>query len=97
MDRSRASEGLRSIAANIRRLREKRGLTQEQLAEAAGLETRYVQTLESGRANPSAAVLIIVAGSLEVSVGTLFRPAQLRKQRPGRPKASASKPPARRS
>ncbi len=77
--------GLRSIAGNIRRLRERRGWTQEALAERAELESRYVQTLESGKANPSAAVLLAVASALDVSPGELFRSAKLELRRPGRP------------
>jgi transcriptional regulator with XRE-family HTH domain len=49
MGADRVAEGLQSIAANIRRLRLRRGWTQEKLASVADLETRYVQTLESGR------------------------------------------------
>ncbi len=52
---------LRSIAANVRRLRIQRGLTQEQLAEAAALDRRTVQALEAGGTNPTAAVLVAVA------------------------------------
>jgi len=82
----KVAKGLRSIAANIRRLRLRRRLTQEQLAGAAGIELRYVQTLESGRANPSAAIILVVAEALDVRPGMLFRPAELPPRRPGRPK-----------
>jgi transcriptional regulator with XRE-family HTH domain len=85
MPAARIVTALRSIAANIRRLRLRQKLTQEQLAEAAELEPRYVQTLESGRGNPTAAVLIAVADALGVTPGVLFRPAELLDRRPGRP------------
>jgi transcriptional regulator with XRE-family HTH domain len=89
MPSDRVSRGLSSIAANIRRLRLKRGWTQEELAEGAGLETRYVQTLESRKANPSAATLIAVAHALHVDPGALFRPAALVERKAGRPKRRA--------
>lgn len=76
---------LASIAANIRRLRLKRGWTQEMLAGAAAMEPRYLQTLEAGAGNPSAAVLTLLAGALGVSPGVLFRPARPQKRRTGRP------------
>lgn len=91
MPTRRTAPGLRSIAANIRRIRQRNKWTQEQLAEAAGLETRYVQTLESGRANPSAAVLIAVAEALEVTPGALFRPALLGARQRGRPAVKPSR------
>jgi transcriptional regulator with XRE-family HTH domain len=82
----RIEHALRSIAANIRHYRVKRGWTQERLAELADLEPRYVQTLESGRANPSAAVIVSIASVLAISVGDLFRRRQLTVSKPGRPR-----------
>lgn len=85
MLRTIVPKGLESIAANIRKQRLRLGITQQQLAKAANLETRYVQTLESGKANPSAAVLIAVAKALAVGPGELFREAAMHDRRPGRP------------
>ena len=87
----RVRRGLQSIAANVRALRLRRRWTQEQLAEAANLETRYVQTLESGRANPSAAVLMVVAEALGVAMGRIFRLASLPERRPGRPRSGGAR------
>ena len=81
----RQLDQLASLAANIRALRERRGWTQEQLAETAGLATRYVQTLESPKANPRAGVLVAVAAALEVEIGRLFKPATFEAREPGRP------------
>lgn len=78
--------GLEAIAANVRRLRERRGLTQFRLAVAADVEPRYIARIESGTANPSAAILIKLAQALDVQVGALFRPAQREPQSPGRPR-----------
>ena len=82
------SDGIRSIAANVRRLREDRGLSQEALAETAGVDAKSVQLLESGAGNPTARLLLAIAGALEVSAGVLFRSAKLVARTPGRPKAT---------
>lgn len=82
------SDGVRSIAANVRRIRESRGFSQETLAEAAGVDAKSVQLLERGSGNPTARLLLAVAGALEVSAGILFRPAKLVARPPGRPRGS---------
>lgn len=46
------------LGRNILRLREAKPLTQEQVAEAAGVSWRYLQELEAGKGtNPSLTVL----------------------------------------
>jgi transcriptional regulator with XRE-family HTH domain len=82
------SDGIRSIAANVRSLREDQELSQEALAEAAGVDAKSVQLLESGSGNPTARLLIAIAGALGVQAGNLFRPAELVARSPGRPKGS---------
>ena len=88
MDPDPIDGGVRSIAANVRRLREKRGLTQEQLAEASGVDAKSVQLLERGTGNPTARLLLAVAAALGVPAGNLFRPAKLVPRAPGRPRKS---------
>ncbi|MGE0548659.1 MAG: helix-turn-helix domain-containing protein [Kofleriaceae bacterium] len=82
---ARPPDPLASLAANIRRLRERHGWTQEQLAERANLATRYIQTLESPKANPRASVIVALAEALVVDVGRLFQPAVFHAREPGRP------------
>ena len=86
------SKGLKSIAANIRKLRLRLGMTQPELAKPAGLAARYVQTLESGKANPTAAVIIKVADALDVAPGALFREAPMHDRKPGRPSGHKKTP-----
>lgn len=81
-----ATVGIESIAANVRRWRERRELTQEELAEAAAVDAKSVQLLERGTGNPTARLLIAVAGALEVPPGSLFRTARLGPRATGRPR-----------
>lgn len=74
------------IAANCRRLRKRRGLTQEALAEVAGLDLRFVQKIESGRHNMSLSALLAVANALDVPPGLLFRSSTMPEVKRGRPR-----------
>jgi transcriptional regulator with XRE-family HTH domain len=86
MEDPRVAEVLGFIGANVRRLRLKRGLTQEQLAEAADIDLRFVQRVEHGETNLGVAVLIKLADVLGVQPGVLFKPAELPEVKRGRPK-----------
>jgi XRE family transcriptional regulator, regulator of sulfur utilization len=59
------------LAANIRHLREARGLTQEQIARLAGLPRATWGHLETGGANPTLLVLDKVATALQVPIEEL--------------------------
>ena len=39
------------VGRNVRRIREKKGLTQEQFAELSGFSQQYISSLEQGRRN----------------------------------------------
>jgi transcriptional regulator with XRE-family HTH domain len=86
--RATAGAYLRYIAANVRRLRVKKNWTQEQLAEHASVEPRYVHSMEAARANPTVKVLVAVAEAFGVPPMALFRPAKFSKAPPGRPRRS---------
>jgi DNA-binding XRE family transcriptional regulator len=77
-----------SFAANVRLLREQRGLTQERAAEAAGVSYIYWKQLESERdVNPTLGILVGVALALDVEPMELLRTrAALAGRAPGRPK-----------
>jgi transcriptional regulator with XRE-family HTH domain len=79
------AEFLASIAANVRRHRLRRGLTQEALAERAGQDLSYLQRVERGATNLSASVLFALAVALDVPPGLLVRKARLAPSRRGRP------------
>src|SRR5437867_10880664 len=64
------------LADNIRAVREARGLSQQQIAKAAGIPRATWTHLESGAANPTLAVLIKVAAALQVRLDELLAPAR---------------------
>ncbi len=62
------------LAQNIRRLRALRGLSQQRLAELSGMPRSSWANLESGSANPTLAVLVRVAGALQITIEELLGP-----------------------
>jgi transcriptional regulator with XRE-family HTH domain len=67
-------DGRRLFAANLRRLRRAAGVTQEHLAEAAGLDRSYISLVENARANVSLDVICRIATVLRVRPVDLLRP-----------------------
>jgi transcriptional regulator with XRE-family HTH domain len=61
-----------SVGEEVKRLRQTKGWTQEQLAVYAGSSQPTVNLLEAGKRNPSAATLEKLARALEVEVVDLF-------------------------
>jgi transcriptional regulator with XRE-family HTH domain len=68
----RVQQMLRRLGARVKLLRRERRLTQEELAERAGLTSKFVGEVERAESNPSAASLARMAGALSVSMGDLF-------------------------
>ncbi|WP_260325841.1 helix-turn-helix domain-containing protein [Rhodococcus aetherivorans] len=58
--------------ARLRRLREARGLTGDDLADAAGISEATLRSWEIGRANPTPSLLADVAKKLRVTIGDLL-------------------------
>ena len=63
----------KAMAVNVVRLRKAGGLTQEELAERAGLSARYVSSIERGVVSASVTVLGRVARALDVDPCELIR------------------------
>jgi transcriptional regulator with XRE-family HTH domain len=61
------------MAVNLRRKRHDQHLTQEELAERAGLSARYVGAIERGDVSASVTVLGQIAEALGVEPGDLLR------------------------
>jgi len=60
------------LAANVKRLRESRGLSQQQMSRLSGIPRPTWASLESGSANPTLAVLARAAAALQVSIEELI-------------------------
>jgi transcriptional regulator with XRE-family HTH domain len=66
----------RAFGAAVRTLRQERGWTQEDLADAAHLQPTYVSDLERGRRSPGFSTQQRIAGALGVKVWQVFRMAE---------------------
>lgn len=64
----------RLVGRNVRKIRKAKGLTQEVLAEVAGVSQQYVSDLERGRRNPSVITLYVLAQAMGVSHVDLVMP-----------------------
>lgn len=57
---------------NIAELRNKKDISQTQLANAIGVETSTISRIETGKSDPSAVTLFAIAKYLQVSVDDLY-------------------------
>jgi transcriptional regulator with XRE-family HTH domain len=62
------------VGRNVRRVRERNGLTQEKLSEISGFSQQYISGLEQGKRNPTVVTLFELAQALGVSHMELVRP-----------------------
>jgi transcriptional regulator with XRE-family HTH domain len=60
------------VGGNVRKLRQQKGLTQEELAFAAKIDLTYVGGIERGRRNPSLLVMARIADALSVPLQKLL-------------------------
>lgn len=61
------------VGANIRRIRQKKGLTLQALADIAGMEKSNLIPMEKGRTNMTLGTLHRLAEALEVDPREFFR------------------------
>jgi transcriptional regulator with XRE-family HTH domain len=66
------------VGRNVKRIRQDRGLTQEELAERSGFSQQYISGLEQGRRNPTIVSIYELATALGVSHTELVRPTEER-------------------
>ena len=69
-----ASRILNKYGERVRQLRKRSGLTQEELAELAGLHQTYIGVVERGEKNISLMNIERIAKSLGVSLSEFFSP-----------------------
>jgi transcriptional regulator with XRE-family HTH domain len=68
-----------AMAINVRRARQANGLTQEELADRAGLSVRYVGSIERAAVSASVTILGRLAQALRVDACELIHIAQRRR------------------
>jgi transcriptional regulator with XRE-family HTH domain len=64
----------RLVGRNVRRFRQKKGLTQEQFADLSGFSQQYISSLEQGHRNPTVITLYELSVALGVTHLDLLRP-----------------------
>lgn len=62
----------KKIGQNLHKIRERKGITQEQLALDAGLNRAYIGYIERGERNPSTDTLVKIAKALKISAKDLL-------------------------
>jgi transcriptional regulator with XRE-family HTH domain len=67
------SEEKAQLGARIRELRLRKGLSQEELAHASGLDRTYISSCERGKRNASLLTLYRIAAALRVEPAELLR------------------------
>jgi transcriptional regulator with XRE-family HTH domain len=60
------------LSTNVRRLRQQKGLTQEQLAHEAEIDLTYLGGIERGKRNPSLLVMARIADALSIPLPKLL-------------------------
>jgi transcriptional regulator with XRE-family HTH domain len=86
MQSARLKEVLGFVAAHVRSLRSRRGLTQEQFAELARVDLRFLQKIEAASINLSVDIVVRMADCLGVPPGLLLRKTKFVKPPKGRPR-----------
>jgi transcriptional regulator with XRE-family HTH domain len=68
------------VGRNVKRLREGKGLTQEQFAVLSGFSQQYISSLERGRRNPTIITIYELSIALGASHMDLVRPPKTAKK-----------------
>jgi transcriptional regulator with XRE-family HTH domain len=75
---------LRAFGIALRLFRQRAGLSQDALADIAGLHRTYVGSVERGERNVSLLNIHVLAGALQISASELIRTAEEARQQPTR-------------
>jgi len=63
----------RQLGERIRKMRARKGWSQEEFADIAGLHRTYIGAVERGEKNLTVSTLLTLAKTLDTSVAQLFR------------------------
>ena len=66
------------LSERIKQIRREKGVTQEELAEKAGINRSYLSVIENGHSSPTVEVVERLANGLSVSVWTLLSEVEVR-------------------
>jgi transcriptional regulator with XRE-family HTH domain len=66
------------FGAHVRKLREKRGWSQERLAEECGLNSVQISHIENGRNEPKLRTILGLAKAFGITAGDLMKPFRFR-------------------
>lgn len=66
-----------ALGKAIRQLREERGMTQESLAQEAGITVGHMSMIERGHSNPTWATVRSIAHSLDLAMAELVARAEI--------------------
>lgn len=72
MHKVRSEEVMAMFGQNVRKIRLDKGLTQEELAESAGISQVQIARIEAGKINTSISTVVAIAKALGVKEGELF-------------------------
>ena len=64
--------GMSALGTNLRKARERLGLTQEQVAQRSGVHSTEVSRIEGGKRDPKVSTLERLARAVEVKPGRLL-------------------------
>ena len=65
-------EGIRAFAIQLKKVRLREGLTQNQLAFESGLSLSQIARIETARINPTLSTVFVIARTLNVKLSDLF-------------------------
>ena len=66
------SEIIKSVAETIRIERLRKRFSQEKFAEIVGISTKYLNSIENEKVNPSITIVVQLCNALEIDLGKLI-------------------------
>lgn len=69
----REEDILKAFAAHLKKLRKQKGLTQELLADQAGLDLSHIAKMETCKRNPRLSTLVAIAYAMNIPLSELTK------------------------
>lgn len=66
------AEIIKQVAETVRVERFRKRLSQEKLAEMAGISTKYLNSIENEKVNPSITIVVQLCNALEIELNQLI-------------------------